>query len=121
MRKYTFPITTDGSGNATVISSAVLLGELETIAYYPGTIATGATITVTAEGDASHTLLVKASAGTTNTWYHPRELIHNPADGAALTGTQGGDREEPIVDGYLKVVVASGGAGGIGSVVVYVE
>lgn len=120
MRKQTLSITTAADGSATVTGSAVL-GELCAVLYKPGTIDTGATITITCEGDYTHTLLVKASAGTTNTIYHPRELTHNPADGAALTGTAGGDRAEPVLDGTPKFVVASGGNGGVGSVVLYYE
>lgn len=120
MRRQILRITTAADGSATVKGSAVL-GKLYGILYTPGTIATGGDLTITCEGDVSHTLLVKANAGTSATWYYPRELQHNPADGAALTGTAGGDRAYPVVDGTFKVVVAEGGNGGVGSVTFYYE
>jgi hypothetical protein len=66
-------------------------------------------------------LLTQANAGTAVLWKYPRDLVHAVADGAALTGTSGGDRTEPLLDGQIKIVVASGGNGGIGSVTVYYE
>ena len=120
MRKQRLAYTTNASGAATVKGSAVF-GKLYGILYIPGTTDTGATVTVTCEGDASHTLLVKATAGTSNLWFYPRELMHNPSDGAALTGSAGGDRALPVLDGYPQVVIASGGNTLSGAVVVYYE
>ena len=120
MRRQILAYTTTAGGAATTKGTAVL-GKLHGILYKPGTTDTGATVTVTCEGDASHTLLVKATAGTSNLWFYPRELMHNPSDGAALTGVAGGDRAEPILDGSPQVVIASGGATLSGSVVVYYE
>jgi hypothetical protein len=65
--------------------------------------------------------LTKASAGTAVAWFYPRYLVHAVADGAALTGTAGGDRAAPIVSGVLKVVVASGGDTKTGKVIFYYE
>lgn len=120
MKRQLIPITTDASGDASVLGKAVL-GKLYAIEYRPGTIATGATLTVTAESDSSKPLLSKSSAGTSNLWFYPRDLVNAVADGAALTGTAGGDRALPILNGVPKVVIASGGNGGIGSVVIYYE
>jgi len=127
MKKQYFPYTTSAGGAATVyndglsVPNRAILGELCGIAYLPGTTDTGATVTVTCEGAYTHTLVAKATAGTANILFHPRELTHNPADGAALTGTAGGDRAEPCLDGYIKVVIASGGNATSGAVVVYYE
>jgi len=121
MKNRTLSITCNGSGAATVNDDTAIFGELYAIEYRPGTIATGATITVTCEGGGSKPLLTKASAGTSNSWYYPRDLVHAVADGAALTGTSGGDRCEPILSGRVRVVVASGGSGGVGVVEIYYE
>lgn len=128
MKRQLFPITTAADGSATVGQSTTtakpaIIGELFAIKYMPGTIDTGATITVTCvAGDGSaKPLLTKATAGTANLWFYPRDLVHAVADGAALTGTSGGDRTEPLLDGQIKIVVASGGNGGVGSVTVYYE
>lgn len=113
---------TDGSGNATVYGETVI-GEVCAIDYLPGDTATGATVSVYDEpgGGFTHTLLVKASAGTSNLRFYPRELVHKAEDGAALTGTAGGDRTEPIANGRIKVTIASGGDTKSGSVIVYYE
>ena len=114
--------TTDGSGDATVYGNTVT-GEVCAIDYLPGDTATGATVSVYDEpsGGFTHTLLVKATAGTSNLRFYPRELVHKAEDGAALTGTAGGDRTEPLAAGKIKVVIASGGDTKTGSVIVWYE
>ena len=114
-----FAITTNGSGAATVNAVHAILGRLFCIEYRPGTIATGATVTVTCEGAASKPLLTKANAGTSDSWYYPRDLVHAITDGSALVGTSGGDRELPLLNGTPRVVVASGGATLTGAVTLY--
>jgi hypothetical protein len=127
IKRQVFNLTTDSGGAATAGQStstvqSTILGRLVAIKYVPGTIDTGATVTVTcySNGD-SKPLLTKASAGTSTTWFYPRDLVHGVSDGAALTGTAGGDRTMPILDGQIKVVIASGGNTTSGSLVVYVE
>jgi hypothetical protein len=53
--------------------------------------------------------------------FYPRDLVHAVADGAALTGTAGGDRTMPILAGVLKVTVASGGNAKSGKLIIYYE
>lgn len=118
MRYATLTYTTAADGSATVYGDAIY-SEVCAVDYLPGTTDTGATITLTSEGLVSTTLLVKATAGTSNTRFYPRALVHKAEDGAALTGTAGGDREEPLAFGTLKLVVASGGNTKSGSVVVH--
>lgn len=127
MRKQTLSFTTDTAGAATSghgtdgVQTSIL-GKLYAIKYVPGTTDTGATVTVTCEGNGfSKPLLTKSSAGTSNVLFYPRDLVNAVADGAALTGTAGGDRTLPLLDGALKVVIASGGSVKIGSVEVYYE
>jgi hypothetical protein len=120
MKRQILDITTTAGGDASVVGAAVA-ARLYAIEYLPGTIATGATVTVTCEGDRSKPLLTKANAGTSNLLFYPRDLVHAVADGAALTGSAGGDRALPLMYGAPKVVVASGGNGGVGQVVIYYE
>lgn len=121
MNRIVFPITTAADGSASVTANSTI-GKLYAIEYQPGTIATGATVTVTCENGAySKPLLTKASAGTSNLLFYPRDLVHAVADGAALTGTSGGDRALPVVAGIVKVVIASGGDKTSGVMIVYVE
>lgn len=112
--------TTAADGSATVTGAAIL-GEVCAIDYLPGTTDTGATVTVSDVGSMTHTLLSKATAGTSNVRFYPRELAHKAEDGAALTGTAGGDRVEAFAAGKLQVVIASGGNATSGAVIVYYE
>lgn len=121
MRKLTISYTTNGSGAATVTADRNVLGKLYAILYKPGTTDTGATVTITSQGVFAKPLLTKASAGTADTLFYPRDLVHAVADGAALTGTSGGDRCMPLINGVPQVVIASGGATASGSVILYYE
>lgn len=120
MRAITVSATTNAGGAGSAFGDAVV-GKLYAVEYQPGSIDTGATITLTCESDTTKPLLTKATAGTSNAWFYPRDLVHGVADGAALTGTSGGDRALPILHGRLKFTVASGGDTKTGKVVFYVE
>ena len=115
MNKQTISFTTAADGSASV-KGAVIIGKLYAIEYRPGTTATGATVTVTCESDSTKPLLTKASAGTANSWYYPREVGHAVANAAAIT-----DVYEPILSGVPKVVIASGGDAKSGKVILYYE
>ena len=123
LKRQILSITTNGSGAATATGFAVL-GTLYAVEYRPGTglttIATGATLTITCESDTSKPLFTLANAGTANIWRYPRDLVHDET-GGALTGANGGDRTCPVLNGFPKVVIASGGAAKIGSVIIYYE
>lgn len=125
VQKFTFTTNTAGaatSGAGASDEQQTILGELYAIKYIPTSIDTGATVTVTCEGDGfSKPLLTKATAGTSTLLFYPRDLVHAVSDGAALTGTSGGDRVEPLLAGKIKVVIASGGSVKTGSVVIYYE
>lgn len=120
MNKQVIEITTAADGSAAVLGG-VVTGKLYAVEYQPGTIATGATIVLTCEGIGSKPLLTKASAGTAVVVFYPRDLVHAVADGAALTGTAGGDRTMPLLAGVLKAVVASGGNAKSGKIIAYFE
>src|SRR5215207_5157966 len=98
MKKQVFTLTTNTAGAATAGHTATtvqspIFGRIVAVLYAPGTIDTGATVTVTCVGNGNaKPVLTKTSAGTSTTWYYPRDLVHGVADGAALTGTSGGDR-----------------------------
>jgi hypothetical protein len=115
MRRITLPITTAADGSATVNANRNVVGVLFAILYQPGTIATGATIVLTCQGKTAKALLTKASAGTVDTTYYPRDLSAAPTDGSALTS----ENEFPLLDGAFRVVVSAGGNGGVGSITFY--
>ena len=122
MRRQVIPLgPTSGAGAFTSDTQGSIIGLLYAIEYIPGTIDTGATVTVTCEGDASKPLLTKSSAGTSALFFYPRDLVHAVVDGAALTGAAGGDRAMPVLAGWVKVVIASGGDTKSGSLIVYYE
>lgn len=121
MKHIVLTATTNADGDATVNGTLSILGKLYAILYKPGTIATGATITVTCQGVFAKPLLTKASAGTSDVLFYPRDLVHAVADGAALTGTAGGDRCLPLLNGVPRLVVASGGNVSTGSIILYYE
>lgn len=114
-------------GTATTLDTMAVFGKLYAIEYQPGDIATGATLTITSQGAklagtvAAKPLLTLANAGTANIWLYPRDLVHGVADGVALTGSSGGDRALPIIQGVIKATIASGGNSKIGYVVIYYE
>jgi len=108
-------ITCNSSGAATVylqpnINSG-LNGFLVEIKYEPGSIATGATLTITTES--GKPIMTKANAGTSTVFYYPRVPLNAVADGAAATNAS---EFIPIKNERIKVVVASGGSGGAGSI-----
>lgn len=124
MKSVMITMTTGASSGAvTAVSPSSVFGKLYAIEYQPGTIDTGATLTVTCVGNngASKALLTKATAGTSNLWFYPRDLVHAVADGAALTGTSGGDRALPILNGVINAAIASGANSKTGYCVIYYE
>jgi hypothetical protein len=121
MRKASIKFTTAADGSVTANHVSNVLGKLYAILYKPGSVETGATLTVTCQGVFNKPLLTKSNAGTADTLYYPRDLVHAVADGAALTGTSGGDRCLPLLNGVPRVVIASGGNAKSGEVILYYE
>lgn len=109
-------IVTDSSGNATVYiqptANTGLNGLLIALKYTPGTLATGADLTITGESSGIP-ILTKANAGTSQVFFYPRAFPNAVADGAA--GTVATERI-PIKDERIKVVIAEGGNAGAGSI-----
>ena len=109
-------IVPDASGNATVYLAHSINrkpnGFLVLLKYTPGTLDTGADLTITGE-DSGIPILTKANAGTSNVFFYPRALVNQVADGAAgASGTE----YIPIRDERIKIVVAQGGNVGSGSI-----
>jgi len=122
MNELVLKLTTVGATGACTVKSAAVTGKLYALLYIPKSIDTGAGIVVTCEGmeGTSKPLLTKTSLGTAALWFYPRDLEHKVEDGAALTGTTGGDRTEPVLGGNIQAVIASGGGTSVtGYLVVY--
>jgi hypothetical protein len=109
-------IVTDASGNAEVYLSHGQInkpnGFLVCLKYTPGTLDTGADLTITGE-TSGIPILTKTNGGTSAVFYYPRALLNAVADGAAATNPS---EFIPIKDERIKVVVAQGGNAGVGSI-----
>ena len=114
--------TTIADGSATVLSESAYVGRLFAVAWVDGDLVDGidAVLSVTqTDGGVDYTLLTLTNADN-DSMYYPRVIVHSEA-GAALTGTSGGDRAMPIVNGRLKLVITDGGASKTGGAIVYLE
>lgn len=112
-------VTTATGGAGSASGDRSILGLLYAVQLIDGDFADGVDVTITCEhGELSSTLLAKADFNTDSMFY-PRELVHGTADGAALTGTAGGDRTLPIIMGTPKVAIAAGGDAKTGGVILY--
>lgn len=109
-------IVTNASGDATVYLTHGLNrkpnGFLVILKYTPGTIDTGADLTITGE-DSGIPIMTVANAGTGVAFYYPRATNNAVADGAAGTVPA---EFIPIKDERIKVVIAQGGNAGAGSI-----
>lgn len=109
-------IVTDASGNATVYlqqsANFGLNGFLVDLKYTPGSIATGADLTITGE-TSGRPILTITNAGTSIVFWNPRALLHAVADGAPSANPS---EFIPIKNERIKVVIAQGGNGGEGSI-----
>jgi len=100
-------ITTDSGGNATVYLGSKIRGYLVALIYRPGTIVTGADLTVTGE-DSGTPILSKSNLGTGNSYLYPRALPTNANSSTGPLGTVPSERI-PLLRERIKVVVAQGG------------
>lgn len=100
-------ITTDSSGAATVYIGTKIRGTLYALIYKPGTLDTGADLTITTE-TTLQPILTKVNLGTGNSFLYPRAKpsIANDATGG-LNSTP--SVPIPIINERIKVVVAQGG------------
>lgn len=109
-------IVTDASGNATVYLSHGLNrkpnGFLVALKYTPGTLDTGADLTITGE-DSGIPIVTITNAGTSAVFYYPRALPNAVANAAAGSVSS---ESIPIKDERIKVVIAQGGNAGAGSI-----
>jgi hypothetical protein len=123
MKKMILQITTDTSGDCTVTGERALLGKLFAVEYICGDLLNTADFVLTCESGVSSKPLLTVSLTNANAWLYPRDLAHAVANGAALTGTAGGDRVMPILAGKPKLIVAQGssGAAANGKFILYFE
>jgi hypothetical protein len=100
-------ITTDAGGAATVYLGSKIRGYLVALIYRPGTIVTGADLTVTGE-TSGLPILSKVNLGTGDSYLYPRALPTNANSATGPLGTVPTERI-PLLKERIKVVVAQGG------------
>jgi hypothetical protein len=113
-------VTTDASGDATTNDTLSIFGQLYAVETIDGDLADGVDLTLSVQSTESGTALTLLTLTDFNTdaMYYPRHLVHGET-GTALTGTSGGDRALPVINGTLRAVVAQGGNAKTGGVIVY--
>lgn len=108
--------TTDGSQAATITAERPIFGYLEAVDWIDGDLTDGIDAVLSAVKTTSgtdHTLLTLTNANA-DAVYYPRRVVDTTA-GAAATGVY----DRFLIDGYLTLVIASGGASKTGGCIVY--
>lgn len=114
--------TTIADESATILSESAYLGKLFAVAWVDGDFADGvdSVLSVTSTDSAVDYTLLTLTDANNDAMYYPRVVVHSEA-GAALTGTSGGDRAQFVINGRLKLAIASGGVSKTGGAIVYLE
>jgi hypothetical protein len=114
--------TTATGGAATITSINRVTGKLHAVEWIDGDLADGvnAVLSVVRDDTAPDYTLLTLTDANNDAVYYPRVIIHSEA-GAALTGTSGGDRAMPIINGQLQLAITSGGDAKTGGAIVYYE
>lgn len=111
-------VTTDGSGDGSATATRAVFGYLVAVDWIDGDLTDGVdavlSVTNTPSG-VDHTLLTLTNANS-DAIYYPRRVVDTTA-GATATSVY----DRFIIDGTLKLVVASGGSAKTGGCVVYYE
>jgi hypothetical protein len=115
--------TTDGSGDATILSEGTYNGELAMVKWIDGDLVDGvdAVLSVTNTGDGVDQTLLTLTNANNDALYLTRAIVTDQA-GATVTydGTNEVYTSIPVV-GRLKLVISSGGDTKTGGAVVYIE
>lgn len=98
-----------------------VFGRLVAVGYAPGTLDTGADITVT-DGDTGAAILTLTNAGTSARWIRPTTVITDNAGVAITPATTATDLNRDVyIAGPIKVAVAQGGNATSGSITFIVQ
>lgn len=113
--------TTAVGGAATIVGNSVV-GKLYAVQWIDGDLEDGVgfTLSVT-NSDAPTATLLTVAAANEDKMYYPRELVHKTEDGAALTGTSGGDRALPVIAGTPQLAITAGGDAKTGGAILFWE
>lgn len=116
MKRIVIPITTDGSGDATVRASDSAVGLLFAVQLVDGTFADGVDLTLTCEKEDISIPLLTIANFNSDQMVYPRVLKNLNTDGSTISGQY----EFPLVYGTPKAVIAQGGNAASGKVVLYI-
>jgi hypothetical protein len=107
--KLKVTLLTDSAGDCTIDEVGPAYGKLVAVGYKPGTLDTGADITVT-DKQTGAVVFSKDNAGTSNLSFHPTAVITN-ASGAAISAHANNPNvnRDIYLAGTLQVTVAQGG------------
>lgn len=113
--------TTESDQTLTVDDIDSIAGQLYAVQWIDGAFTDGVDAVISVQNTQSGVALTFLTLTNANVdkWYFPREVVHDNA-GGALTGTSGGDRTAPMIDGTLRMAVTAGGATKEGGCIVYV-
>lgn len=108
--------TCSTGGAATIVSSRQIYGKLHAVRWIDGTLADGVDAVLSViRSENLKTLLTLTNANDDATYY-PLVLAQDNA-GANLTAIYA----KQVIDGYLQLAITSGGNGGIGGAIVYID
>jgi len=115
-------VMTESDGTGTITAPMSIFGYLEAVEWIDGSFDDGVdpALSVTETPSGVDQTLLSVSNANADAWYRPRHVVHGE-DGGALTGTSGGDRARPIINGVLKLAVTNGGDEKTGGCIVYYE
>ena len=113
--EVTATITTDGDGAATVYLGEKLRGRVHAIKYTKGTLDAGTDLVIT--GETTGVAILTDSPADTE-WLYPRAFPNAVTTGAAGTVAS---EDVHVLRERIKVVVAQGGAAGVGSIKAYID
>jgi len=119
--KLRIHIVCDASGDATVTTLPAVYGRLVGVGYKPGTLATGADLTLK-DVDSGATIFSFTNGGTSNLHFRPSAVITGN-DGVAVTAadTAANVNRDLFVSGKVSLVVAQGGNLGAGDLYLEVD
>jgi hypothetical protein len=119
--KLKVTLAVDASGDCTIDEIGPVFGKLIGVGYKPGTLATGADITLTEKATGA-TVFALGSAGTSNRYFRPSAVITGD-DGAAITDHANNPNvnRDIFLAGTLQCTVAQGGVSTTGYLYLVVQ
>ena len=115
--------TTSSGGALTINAPELAIGDLHAVEWIDGDLADGVDAVLSTQDTASgvaQTLLTLTNANV-DKWYYPRATAHDLAGADAEYAATFDIREKPLVNGKLRLVIASGGNAKTGGCIVYIK